>query len=72
MGAVLQLALPPSRVAVLRGALLIACFSTLIEVGQKLHGATEGFGWSAFDVGCGAVGGAIGVSLVTLATRRRS
>ncbi|HEX3467251.1 MAG TPA: hypothetical protein VHT05_04165 [Candidatus Elarobacter sp.] len=67
-----QLALPPSRFAILRGALAIACFSTLIEIGQKLHGAPEGLGWSAFDVGCGAAGGALGTGLVMLATRRRA
>ena len=71
-GAVAHLALPPSRLAILRGALLIAAFSALIEVLQKLHGAPEGLGWSAFDVGCGAVGGALGVSAVTFAARRRA
>jgi hypothetical protein len=71
MGAVSQLALPPARWAVVRGALLVAAFSALIEVAQKLHGAPEGLGWSAFDVGCGAVGGALGVSAVTFVARRR-
>lgn len=71
MGAVAHLALPPARFAVLRGALLVAAFSALIEVAQKLHGAPEGLGWSAFDVGCGAVGGALGVSVVTFVARRR-
>ncbi len=71
LGAVAQLALPPSRLAILRGALLVAAFSALIEVLQKLHGAPEGLGWSAFDVGCGAAGGALGVSAVTFAARRK-
>ncbi len=57
---VAHLAFPPARLAVLRGALIVGAFSALIEVLQKLHGAPEGLGWSAFDVGCGAVGGALG------------
>ena len=72
MGAVTQLALPPVHRPALRGALIIGAFSALIEVLQKLHGAPEGLGWSAFDVGCGAVGGWLGVSAVTFVARRRA
>lgn len=71
MGGVVHLALPPSRRAVARGALIVACFSALIEVLQKLHGAREGLLWSAFDVGCGAAGGALGVIIVQALARCR-
>jgi hypothetical protein len=72
MGAVAHLALPPSSRAVLRGALIVAAFSALIEVAQKLHGAPEDLLWSAFDVGCGAAGGALGVILVEGIRRRHA
>jgi hypothetical protein len=41
-------------------ALLVACFSTIIEVAQKLTGAREGLASNAFDIACGAVGGLLG------------
>ena len=64
LGIVTQLALGPSRRAVLRGALIVAAFSALLEIAQKLHGAPEGLGSNAFDVACGAAGGALGVIVV--------
>ncbi len=39
----------------------VACYSAAIEVGQYLHGSTEGLGWNTFDTFCGALGGAIAV-----------
>jgi hypothetical protein len=46
-------------------AALVAAFSAVIEVVQKLSGSKEGLGSNAFDVGCGAVGGLIGAGLFT-------
>jgi hypothetical protein len=37
----------------------VALYSAAIEVGQFFHGSKEGLGWNAFDVACGAVGGAL-------------
>lgn len=41
-------------------ALLVAFFSAIIEVAQKLTGSPEGLASNAFDIGCGAVGGLLG------------
>ncbi len=41
-------------------ALLVAFFSAIIEVAQKLTGAREGLASNAFDIACGAVGGLLG------------
>lgn len=44
--------------------LLVAFFSTLIEIGQKLTaGSTEDLASNVFDVACGAFGGLIGAWL---------
>lgn len=48
------------RQAVWRLPALLAVYSAAIEVGQWLHGGREGFGYNAFDVGCGAAGGLFG------------
>ena len=43
-----------------RGVLFIgAAYSGAIEIGQFVNGGIEGLAWNAFDVGCGALGGAI-------------
>lgn len=39
----------------------IALYSGLIEVGQFVAGSQEGLFWNAFDVLCGALGGAVAV-----------
>jgi hypothetical protein len=39
----------------------VALYSAGIEVGQFLHGSREGLGWNAFDILCGALGGALAV-----------
>jgi hypothetical protein len=44
---------------------LVAGFSTIIEIVQKLTGSREGLLSNAFDIGCGAVGGLIGAALWT-------
>ncbi len=39
--------------------LIGAAYSGAIEVGQFFNGSPEGLTWNAFDVGCGALGGAL-------------
>ena len=57
-------------------ALLVAFFSAIIEVAQKLTGAQEGLASNAFDVACGAVGGLLGAlawnGIAQFARRRAS
>ncbi len=50
----------------------LALYSALIELCQKLLGSSEGLGWNAFDIGCGAVGGSLAVAdrLLLLGQRR--
>jgi len=48
----------------LDGALAIAIYSGLIEIGQWFV-AEELLRWNLFDVACGAVGGALGADLFT-------
>lgn len=40
---------------------ILALYSAAIELGQWLHGTREGLLFNAFDVGCGAVGGILGL-----------
>ena len=40
-------------------ALAVALFSAAIEIGQFAMGSHEGWRWNLFDVGCGALGGAV-------------
>jgi hypothetical protein len=60
--------LPPARRRALRAALIVALFSAVIEVVQVAEHSPEGLVSNFFDVGCGAVGGWLGV----VATRRRA
>lgn len=60
---VVNLALPRARRPALRAALVVAAFSLVVEVAQKLRGAHEGLASNAFDVACGALGGWLGVAL---------
>lgn len=48
---------------ILVDALLIAAFSGVIEIAQAVTGADEGYLSNAFDVGCGAIGGAVGAAI---------
>ena len=48
----------PNRV--LGDAFLVAAFSVVIEIVQKLTGSEESFKSNLFDVACGAVGGVLG------------
>ena len=41
-------------------ALIVAGFSTLIEIVQKAAGSVEGLPSNAFDIACGALGGILG------------
>jgi uncharacterized BrkB/YihY/UPF0761 family membrane protein len=63
IGFVVNAALPPVRRPALRAALVVAAFSALIEIAQKLHHAHEGLASNAFDVACGAFGGWLAVML---------
>lgn len=71
VGFVLDKALPPTRRRALRAALLVAAFSAVIEVGQKLHHAPEGLRSNLFDIGCGAFGGWLAIAFQRLAPSRR-
>ncbi len=56
----------------LRGdAAVVAGFSGLIEVAQKLVGSTEGYASNAFDVMCGALGGLLGALIWNAIMNRR-
>ncbi len=41
----------------------VAAYSGAIEVGQYVAGAREGLDWNAFDVACGALGGALAATI---------
>jgi hypothetical protein len=71
VGFVVDRALPPIRRRALRAALIVAAFSTVIEIGQKLHHAQEGIPSNLFDIGCGAFGGWIAIALQRTRTVRR-
>ncbi|MDQ2908145.1 MAG: VanZ family protein [Candidatus Eremiobacteraeota bacterium] len=53
----------PRRARLRWDTALIAGFSLLIEIAQKLIGSHEGYASNLFDIGCGAVGGLIGAVL---------
>ena len=72
IGFVVHKALPRTRRPALRAALVVAAFSAMIEVVQKLHHAHEGLASEAFDVGCGALGGWLAVTIDKLLRRRRT
>ncbi|MEO7040323.1 MAG: hypothetical protein ABI186_09870 [Candidatus Elarobacter sp.] len=61
LGFVADKTLPRRGSRALRAAIAVAAFSTLIEIGQWLHGTREGLLSNAFDIGCGALGGWLGV-----------
>ena len=72
IGFVVDKALPPTRRPALRAALIVAAFSTAIEVAQKLHHAHEGPLSNAIDIACGAFGGWLAVTLTRRWQRRRA
>jgi hypothetical protein len=65
----------PRKARLVACTLLVAIFSTVIEIAQKLTGTNESLASNAFDVACGAAGGLIGAALwnlgEALARRRR-
>ena len=63
IGFLVHAALPPARRSALRAALVVAAFSAVIEVAQKLRHAHEGLASNAFDVACGAFGGWLAVTI---------
>jgi hypothetical protein len=62
----------PSARPALRGALVVAIYSTVIEVAQAWHGSHEGVRWNIIDVLCGAVGGWLGVTIGRIASTSRA
>jgi hypothetical protein len=65
--------LGPSRWPVRRAALLVGAYSLCIEIGQRTYDGYEPELESAFDVGCGALGGWLAVILdARLGTAARS
>ena len=71
LGVVVQLAMPRARRPELRAALIVAAFSAVIEVVQKLDGAHEGLLSNAIDVACGALGGWLGAAIFSRASSLR-
>jgi len=49
----------------------VALYSATIEVAQRVAGSSEGLGWNAIDVACGAAGGALGALAGSLTRRTR-
>ena len=68
LGFIVHLALPRTRRPELRAALIVAGFSAVIEVVQKLDGAHEGLLSNAIDVACGALGGWLGAAIFSRAS----
>jgi len=67
-----QRALPTSSRPVLRMTLLVGLYSAAIEYGQWRAGSTEGLGWNAFDVACGALGGYLAIAVDRIIARLRA
>jgi hypothetical protein len=55
---------------VLRSTLVVAAYSATIESVQWLQGSKEGFGWNAFDIGCGGLGGWLAAAIDTAVRSR--
>lgn len=72
IGFVVDQALPQIRRRALRAAMIVAAFSAVIEVAQKLQGAPEGIVSEAIDVACGFVGGWLAVAITQALSRRRN
>ncbi len=53
-------------------AALIASFSLLVEIAQKLVGSNESYASNAFDIACGGVGGILGALAWNAVTRQRT
>jgi hypothetical protein len=70
-GFVADRALGPGRRRALRAALIVAAFSALIEVGQKLRHSEENLIANVLDVACGALGGWLGVVIPNALGRLR-
>ena len=59
-------ALRPSRARLWWASIVLgAVYSAAIEVAQAYEGSTEGLAWNAFDVVCGALGGALAAAALT-------
>ncbi|GAC1598618.1 MAG: hypothetical protein NVS3B28_30600 [Candidatus Velthaea sp.] len=62
--------LVPKARRVLACGLLVAGFSTIIEIAQRLTVSHESNLFSAFDIGCGALGGVLGAMVWNLVSRK--
>ncbi len=71
VGFVVDKALPAAPRRALRAALIVAIFSAVIEVVQKLDGASEGLPSEAIDIACGALGGWLAVTIAHYFGNRR-
>lgn len=72
VGITVDKALGSNPHSVLRTTLPVAAYSAAIEVVQWIDGSREGLTWNAFDVLCGAAGGALGTLVVRAGTKRPS
>ena len=72
LGFIVDRALPRTPRPALRAALIVAAFSAVIEVAQKLHHAHEGLLSNAIDIACGALGGWLAVTASHALARRRN
>jgi predicted membrane-bound mannosyltransferase len=64
-------ALGASAAPAIRGALLVAAYSGMIEIVQAARGSHEGVAWNVVDVLCGAAGGWLGVVAGRITRSRR-
>jgi hypothetical protein len=71
-GFVADRALGPGRRRAVRAAIVVAAFSVLIEVAQKLRHGQEDLAANALDVACGALGGWLGVVVPRAFARLRA
>jgi len=63
---------PPRARLVWASIALGAVYSAAIEVTQAYEGSTEGLAWNAFDVVCGALGGALAAAILIRFGGRRT
>jgi glycopeptide antibiotics resistance protein len=60
------------KLQIVDAAILVGAVSAVIELVQDMRGSTEGLLWNLGDVMFGAVGGALGVVVLRLASGRRT
>jgi hypothetical protein len=62
----------PALASSLRAAVVVALYSTAVEIGQRVTGSHESLKWNAVDAALGFIGGAIGGALASVRWRRKS